>query len=215
MADVGLAAHRMFGGQTSGRPAATPPDNAQLSAGRRGGNSWVTVQPSRGHPAAIAWPPFDCRVAIELPAWMRARHRNQENTMKTSTDYTKLAASLDYAALDKKLTQLTERQPPKKRKNAADVLEPLRERLLALQQKGWSSGQLAEELRAAGIPVSPARLRECLNRWTSGDNGAGKRRARRRQVLAPTAVTSPTSTPMSAMPKKPVIGPAQSPFTLR
>ena len=55
--------------------------------------------------------------------------------MKTSTDYTKLAASLDYAALEKKLTQLAQAQPPKKRKNAADVLKPLRERLLALQPK--------------------------------------------------------------------------------
>jgi hypothetical protein len=135
--------------------------------------------------------------------------------MNTSTDYTKLAASLEYAALDKKLTQLAERQPPKKRKTVADVLEPLRERLLALQQKGWSSGQLADELKAAGIPVSPARLRECLNRWARGDSGAGKRRTRRRQVVAPTAATLPTSTPILTTPKKPVTGMPQSPFTLR
>lgn len=135
--------------------------------------------------------------------------------MSTPIDYTKLAASLDYAVLEKKLTQLAQVQPPKKRKNAADVLEPLRERLLVLHHNGWSSGQLAEELKAAGIPVSPARLRECLNRWTSGDNGTGKRRARRRQVVAPTAATSLTSTLTPATPKKPVIGTAQSPFTLR
>lgn len=139
--------------------------------------------------------------------------------MSTSTDYTKLAATLDYAALEKKLTQLAERQPPKKRKDAADVLEPLRERLLALHHNGWSSGQLAEELKSAGIPVSPARLRDCLNRWASGDNGAGKRRARRQARPAPnvasTAATSSTSTPTPATAKKPVIGTTQSPFTLR
>ncbi|HRZ39087.1 MAG TPA: hypothetical protein P5534_22295 [Candidatus Paceibacterota bacterium] len=135
--------------------------------------------------------------------------------MSTPIDYTKLAASLDYAALEKKLTQLAQAQPPKKRKNAADVLEPLRERLLTLHHNGWSSGQLAEELKAAGIPVSPARLRDCLNRWASGDNGAGKRRARRRQVVAPTAATSPTSTPTPATPRKPGTDTPPGGFTLR
>jgi hypothetical protein len=137
--------------------------------------------------------------------------------MSEPIDYTKLAASLDYAALDKKLTQLSERQPPKKRKNAADVLEPLRERLLVLHHNGWSSGQLAEELKTAGIPVSPARLRDCLNRWASGDNGVGKRRARREAKpapnVAPTAATLPTSTPTPS--KKPVIGTPPGGFTLR
>ncbi len=88
--------------------------------------------------------------------------------MNTSTDYTKLAASLDYAALEMKLAQLSERQPPKRRKHIADVLEPLRERLLTLSHNGWSSHEIAGELTAAGIPVSPARLRECLGRWAGG-----------------------------------------------
>lgn len=72
--------------------------------------------------------------------------------MKTSTDYTKLAAILDYAALERKLTQLSERQPPKTRKSVADVLEPLRERLLTLHRSGWTSLQLAQELKSAGVP---------------------------------------------------------------
>jgi hypothetical protein len=100
--------------------------------------------------------------------------------MNTRIDYTQIATKLDYAAVEKKLEQLTQRKPSKKRKTAADVLEPLRERLLALHRNGWSSGQLADELKAAGIPLSPARLRECLSRWTSGDNGAAKSRTRRR-----------------------------------
>jgi hypothetical protein len=100
--------------------------------------------------------------------------------MTTPTEYTKLAATLDYPSLNRKLTQLAERQPPRKRKTAADVLEPLRERLLALHDKGWTSGDLADELKAAGVPVSPARLRECLHRWTAGEDGAAKSRTRRR-----------------------------------
>lgn len=99
--------------------------------------------------------------------------------MSTRTDYGQLAAKLDYVALDKKLTQLAEREPPKKRKTAADVLEPLREKLLALHLKGWSSGQLVEELKAAGVPVSPARFRECLSRWTGKGKRAAKSRANR------------------------------------
>ena len=99
--------------------------------------------------------------------------------MSTHIDYAQVAAKLDYTALDKKLEQLAQHEPPKKHKTAADVLEPLRERLLALQRKGWSSVQLVSELKAAGIPVSPACLRECLSRWTRGGNGAGKSRSRR------------------------------------
>jgi hypothetical protein len=145
----------------------------------------------------------------------RNDHQTNEMTMSTSTDYTKLVASLDYAALDKKLTQLAERQPPKKRKTVGDVLEPLRERLLTLHHKGWSSGQLAEELNAAGIPVSPARLRDCLNRWTAGGSNAGKRRTRRRQIAVSAAATPASSAPMSATTKKPVTGTPLGGFTLR
>jgi hypothetical protein len=100
--------------------------------------------------------------------------------MSTRTDYGQLAAKLDYTALGKKLEQLSQREPPKTRKTAADALEPLREQLLALHRKGWSSGQLVEELKAAGVPVSPARFRECLSRWTGNGNGAAKSRGTRR-----------------------------------
>ena len=115
--------------------------------------------------------------------------------MNTRIDYTQLAAKLDYAALDKKLEQLTQREPPKKRKTAADALEPLRDRLLALHHKGWSSAQLVEELKAAGVPVSAARMRACLSRWNG--NGNGKSRVRRRQ--APETGNAKTSTPLPSV----------------
>ena len=114
--------------------------------------------------------------------------------MRTSTDYTKLAATLDYAALEKKLAQLAQGKPPRQRKTVTDVLEPLRERLLDLQRKGWSSGQLAEELNAAGIPVSAARLRECLNRWTEGETGGAKSPTRRRRPRSMTDARPATAT---------------------
>jgi hypothetical protein len=94
--------------------------------------------------------------------------------MKTRIDYGQVAAKLDYAGLERKLTQLAEREPPRKRKTAADALEPLREKLVALHRKGWSSSQLVEELKAAGVPVSPARFRECLSRWNGKRNGKAK-----------------------------------------
>jgi len=114
--------------------------------------------------------------------------------MSTRIDYKEIAAKTDYAALDKKLAQLAERQPPKNRKTAGDILEPLRERLLALRHKGWSSQQLAGELKAAGVPVSPARLRECLNHWTAGENGGTRRRKSSRSKHAATRVTQPSAT---------------------
>jgi len=114
--------------------------------------------------------------------------------MSTRIDYGQIAAKTDYAALDKKLAQLAERQPPKNRKTAGDILEPLRERLLALHHKGWSSQQLAGELKTAGLPVSPARLRECLNHWTAGGNGSAKRRKDNRGKHAAARTTPPSAT---------------------
>ena len=111
--------------------------------------------------------------------------------MRTATDYTKLAATLDYAALEKKLEQLTQRDPPRKRKTVADVLKPLRQRLLDLHSKGWSAGQLADELKAAGVTVSAARLRECLSGWMTGGDGAERLRTRRRSKRT-AANTQPT-----------------------
>jgi hypothetical protein len=104
--------------------------------------------------------------------------------MSTPIDYTKLAATLDYASLEKKLEQLMQRDPPRTRKTVADVLEPLRERLLDLHRKGWSSGQLADELKTAGVPASAARLRECLSRWTAGGDGNARSRTRRKPKRA-------------------------------
>ena len=99
--------------------------------------------------------------------------------MSTRTDYGQLADKLDYSALERKLAQLAEREPPKTRKTAADVLEPLREKLIALHHKGWTSSQLVEELKAAGVPVSPARFRECLSRWTNNGKQIAKPRTSR------------------------------------
>ena len=117
--------------------------------------------------------------------------------MRTATDYTKLAATLDYAALEKKLEQLAQRDPPRKRKTVADVLEPLRDRLLDLHSKGWSANQLADELKTAGVTVSPARLRECLNRWAAGGNGAAKRRGTKRSKRPVTHATPPAAASQS------------------
>ncbi|HUI08509.1 MAG TPA: hypothetical protein VL486_16025 [Verrucomicrobiae bacterium] len=113
--------------------------------------------------------------------------------MSSPIDYTKMAATLDYAALEKKLEQLTQRAPPRKRKTVADILEPLRERLLDLHGKGWGASQLADELKTAGVVVSPARLRECLNYWAAGGDRAARSRTHRRPKYAPSN-TQPTMT---------------------
>ncbi len=86
--------------------------------------------------------------------------------MTTRIDYGQIAAKLDYAALEKKLDQLTQREPPRKRKTAADVLEPLRERLLALHRKGWQqqpTGRRIEGCGCAGESGAFARVLEPLD----------------------------------------------------
>jgi len=105
--------------------------------------------------------------------------------MKTRTDYGQLAAKLDYPVIERKLEQLGQQPPPKRRKTAADALEPLRERLLELHRKGWTSGQLVEELKAAGVPVSSARFRECLSRWNGRRTGKARANAGRRPETGP------------------------------
>ena len=114
--------------------------------------------------------------------------------MSKRIDYGQIATKLDYPTLDKKLEQLAEREPPKTRKTAVDLLEPLRERIIALHRKGWSSQQLAQELKAAGVPVNPARVRECLNRWTAGGKGAAKKRGAKRDH----PIAAPTTPPAAA-----------------
>ena len=114
--------------------------------------------------------------------------------MSKRIDYGQIATKLDYPTLDKKLEHLAEREPPKTRKTAVDLLEPLRVRIIALHRKGWSSQQLAQELKAAGVPVNPARVRECLNRWTAGGKGAAKRRGASQSKRA----AAPTSQPAAA-----------------
>jgi hypothetical protein len=121
--------------------------------------------------------------------------------MSKRIDYEQIAAKLDYTALDKKLEQLAQREPPKRRKTAVDLLKPLRERLLALQRKGWSSKQLVEELKAAGVPVSPARLRECLNQWTTGGKGTARRRGTSRGKRAAAHITPPAAASQSGRSK--------------
>jgi hypothetical protein len=114
--------------------------------------------------------------------------------MSKRIDYGQIAAKLDYPTLDKKLEQLAQREPPKNRKTAVDLLEPLRERIIALHRKGWSSQQLSEELKAAGVPVNPARVRECLNRWMAGGKGTARKRGAKR--IQPVVV--PHTPPASA-----------------
>src|SRR5438093_11020138 len=92
---------------------------------------------------------------------------------------------------------MEDRNPPKQRRTAEDLLEPLREKLLALYRKGWSSGQLAAELKTAGVPVSPARLRDCLSRWIGSGNRARRKVVRRlnKRSIASSKTTVTASQP--------------------
>ena len=83
-------------------------------------------------------------------------------TMNARTDYTQIAAKLNYAALEKKLEQLVTIPPPKKRKQVGDLLTPVEARLRELRAKGWTYEQLAKELNEVGLPVKPSALRDHL-----------------------------------------------------
>ncbi len=104
--------------------------------------------------------------------------------MSQRINYAETAAQLNYAALNQKLELLSQTEPPGSRNTAMAMLEPLREKLLALQRNGWSSQQLAAELKTAGLPVTVARLRDCLNRWSRGGTRNVKAHVGRRNKIA-------------------------------
>jgi hypothetical protein len=87
----------------------------------------------------------------------------EQTTMNLRPDYSRIAAELNSAALNKKLEEMTQRVPTRKRPRLAEVLGPYTEKLLKLHGLGWTYRQLAEELRANGLPVSIGSLREHLS----------------------------------------------------
>ena len=114
--------------------------------------------------------------------------------MSQRIDYAQATATLDYAALNQKLETLSQTDPPGGQNTALAMLEPLREKLLALHRNGWSSQQLAVELKTAGVPATVARVRECLRHWMNDDKTTSRpskinpaKRAKRTSSANPTS----------------------------
>jgi hypothetical protein len=112
-----------------------------------------------------------------------AKPITEETTMSDRTNYGTIAEKIDYTKLEKKLEQLREQEPPKKRKSAGDVLAPVRDKLAELHAAGWTYAQLAAELNSAGMPVKVGTLRECLGHG-HGAKPSAKRRSRKRRMLS-------------------------------
>jgi|ERR1051326_3131971 hypothetical protein len=85
--------------------------------------------------------------------------------MSKRINYHKISQALDYMVIQRKLDKMAVDGPPKRCRTVFEVLDPLREKLLALNRKGWTSNQLAAEMAKMGIPVSPSRIRDCFRRW--------------------------------------------------
>jgi len=107
--------------------------------------------------------------------------------MNDRTNYGAVAEKIDYTKLEKKLEQLREQEPPKKRKSVGDVLAPVRDKLAELHAAGWTYARLAEELNGAGLPVKVGTLREYLGNGGHGAKPNGKRRSRKRRMASVTA----------------------------
>ena len=103
----------------------------------------------------------------------------QQTPTKTRPDYARIATELNGAALDKKLEELTQQVPPRKRKRLADVLSPYTDKLLKLHGLGWTYRQLAEELKASGLPVSVGTLREHLTKTARERKPSGRSAGRK------------------------------------
>jgi hypothetical protein len=104
--------------------------------------------------------------------------------MNDRTNYGAVAEKIDYTKLEKKLEQLREQEPLKKRKCAGDVLAPVRDKLTELHAAVWTYAQLAEELNGAGLPVKVGTLREYLGHGGHGANTKPKRRSRKPRTVS-------------------------------
>lgn len=82
--------------------------------------------------------------------------------MTPKINYDQIASKTDYTSLNRKLESLKLVEAPKTRKRVADALKPLLDNLRELREKGWTYGQLASQLNAAGMPVKESTLREYL-----------------------------------------------------
>jgi hypothetical protein len=102
--------------------------------------------------------------------------------MSTRTDYNQIAEKLNYSAIETKLSQMANQEPPKKRKKASDLLAPIAGRLKELHGKGWTYEQIAKELAGMGLPVKASTLREYL---TTKRNAGAKRAAKAAPGAAP------------------------------
>ena len=94
--------------------------------------------------------------------------------MKERIDYTKVAESVNYPALINKLDKLREKEPPKRRQSAGDVLHAVTDHLLDLRSKGWTYAQLMKELNESGMKVTLSALRAHLGRVKKSRKAAKK-----------------------------------------
>lgn len=94
--------------------------------------------------------------------------------MSTRTDYATLIEKTNYAELTKKLDEMAQQEPPKRRKSAADLIAPVAGKLRELHAKGWSFEQLAESMKTMGCPVKASVLREQLGRTARKGKPRGK-----------------------------------------
>lgn len=94
--------------------------------------------------------------------------------MAERIDYTKVAEAVNYPALIAKLEKLREKEPPKRRKSAGDVLHAVTEHLLDLRSKGWTYAQLMKELNESGLKVTLSALRAHLARARKSRKAAKK-----------------------------------------
>ena len=94
--------------------------------------------------------------------------------MPERIDYDQVATSVNYPALEKKLEELRKKEPPQRRKKAADVLAPVTDTLLDMHTKGWSYQQLVTELKTSGLPVTVSALRRHLTRAAKSRKAAKK-----------------------------------------
>jgi hypothetical protein len=112
--------------------------------------------------------------------------------MKTPINVTEIKQKIDYPSLAKEITTLSQEGALKRPNPIAELLNPVKEALLAARQNSVSIPALAKFLKQRGVPVSDTSLRRYMREQARGTNPRHNSRSHVRAASHVAAIRPPS-----------------------
>ena len=100
--------------------------------------------------------------------------------MKTKTNWDEIESKLNFASIDQQLRELVTKGKLNRRRSVSDLLDKVKDALIAARNQGASFAALSAFLKDNGLPVSEPTLRHYVRK----QNAAGRPIRRKRAVKA-------------------------------